>query len=296
MKPASDALKAFLASADARAMVFADIITFYLVGGTDENYRLRYTTAQQDVSEYPIDGDVMKRTWTARDMLITGLRAKQSIGTNVDEQDLTLTPSPDCLILGDPARQAILYGALDGAFVRRDRFYYADWGEPSIGAAPKFFGMVGPFTALGRMDATVKVKSGMGLLSIQMPRHLAQPSCLNTVYDAGCGLDAAAHAVHTTIGAGATQTVVPLVAPSTDYTLGRVLFEDEGVAGLWRGIKASDGTGITLYEPLPTAPLATTHVTIYPGCDRTKAGGCTRLANTARFRGFPMVPDPHAAI
>ena len=296
MKAASAGLIAFLASPAARTMVWADVITFYLNGGTDETYRLRWTTAQQDVSEYPLDGDLIKRTWGARQVLITGLRAKASIGTQVNEQDLTLNFDPTTMIRGVPAPQAILQGALDGAFVRRDRFYYPAWGQPTVGGAAKFYGYGGTFTAVGRMDATMKVASLMGLLSIMMPKHVHKPGCANTVYDAGCGLSAAAHAVNTTVAAGATTTSIPLAAPSATYALSRAFFSDMGLAGLWRGIKSSDGVGITLYEPLPSAPLNGTHVTVWPGCDRTKAGGCTRLGNTAKFRGFQWVPQAQTAL
>lgn len=296
MKPADPALIAFLASDAARNMVFADVITFELIGGTDENYRLRYTTAQHDVTAIGLDGDPAFRTWRARDMQISGLRARQSIGTKVDEQSMTLTPSEDALIQGVAARQAILMGALDGAIVRRDRFYYADFGQPPIGGAQKFLGLVGPFTAMGRMDATLKVRSGLALLDQQMPKHLTQPSCLNRVFDAQCGLDEATHAVHTTVSAGATTVRIPIVGHSADFALGRVFFEDMGLVGVWRGIKASDGVGLTLYEPLPRAPLTGEAVTIIPGCDRLKASGCTRLANLARFRGFEHVPQPEKAL
>lgn len=294
MKTADPAVVALLASS--REFVFADVFTFYLVGGGDETYRLRYTSHPVDLSVYPLDGDPVRRTFSARQCLISGLRAKASIGVNVDEQSVALNFADDALIQGVDAVRAIHDGALDGAFVRRDRFYYPDWGQPTVGGAPKFFGLVGSFTELGRMDAKLKVKSGLVLLDQQMPRHLTQPRCLNRVYDAACGLDPGAHAVHTTVAAGATTTAIPLAAPSADYALGRIHFDDMGLVGYWRQIKTSDGTGVTLLEPLPSAPAAGEHVTIWPGCDGVKAGGCTRLGNTARFRGFEFVPKPEVAI
>jgi hypothetical protein len=294
--PSDPGLVDFLASRAARTMVFADVITFYLVGGDDENYRLRWTTAQQDVSEYPLDGDPIRRTWRARPVAISGLRARQSIGVNVDEQDMTISPRPDTTIQGIPFRKAVLQGALDGARVRRDRYYYADWGQPTQGGAPKFMGFVSTFTSLGRMDAVFKVKSGLVLLEQQMPRQLAGPTCVNHVYNGACGLDAAAHAVHTSVAAGATPVNVPLAAPSPDFALGRINFEDEGIVGVWRSVKDSDGVGVKLYVPLEGAPVNGESVTCLPGCDRTKAGGCTRLGNTGRFRGFEHVPQADKAV
>jgi len=228
-------------------------------------------------------------------MQISGLRARQSIGVKVDEQTIAMTPAEGTEILGVPARKAILEGVLDGAKVRRDRYYYADWGEPTQGGATKFLGFVGTFTSMGRMDSTLKVKSALVRLDQPMPRHLTSPTCLNRVFDAGCGLDPDAHTVHTTVGVGATTTFIPLAAPSADYALGRIFFEDLGVVGYWRAIKSSDGTGVSLYQPLPQAPAAGENVAILPGCDRRKAGGCTRLSNTDRFRGFEHVPQAEKA-
>jgi hypothetical protein len=239
VKLASADLIALLANS--REFVYADVFTFYLVGGSDETYRLRYTSHQQDLQVYPLDGDPILRTFRAKACVIAGLRARASIGVGVDEQSIAMSFAEGETIQGVPAIQAILWGALDGATVRRDRYYFADWGQPTVGGAAKFCGLVSTFTELGRMDANLKVKSGLVLLDQQMPRHLTQPKCLNRVYDTACGLDAAAHAVHTTVAGGATTTSIPLAAPSTDFALGRVFFEDMGLVGYWRAIKSSDG-------------------------------------------------------
>jgi hypothetical protein len=92
------------------------------------------------------------------------------------------------------------------------------------------------------------------LLDQQMPRHLTGPKCINRVYDAACGLDQddARRAHHG--GVGATTSFIPLAAPSTDYALGRIFFEDLGLVGYWRSVKSSDGTGVALYSPLPAVP------------------------------------------
>lgn len=297
MKPASADLIALLATREANR---ADVFTFYLVGGTDENYRLRWTSAQQDIVAYPLDGDPILRTWRARQMTVSGLRSRQSIGVKVDEQSVTLTPAPDTAIQGMLALPAILEGALDGATVRRDRYYYdgpVD-GRAPVGGLAKFYGLVGTFQELGRTTATLSVKSGMVALETQMPRHLTQPTCLNRLFDAACGLVADDFAVHGVVEAGATPSFIPWAAGSdAGFSLGRVFMEDENVVGIWRAVKTADAAGLTLAWPLPAAPVAGEHFTVFPGCDRTHAR-CVVLnpAVATRFRGFDFVPQAEKAI
>lgn len=295
MKPVSDDLLAFLASN--REYVKVDAITFYLVGGTDEIYRLRYTSGQTDLTTQPLDGDVISRTWLSNVVLVKGLRAKQSIGMDVDEQSIALNPVGDAMALGVPFMQAITDGVFDGAFVRRDRFYFdaeTPFAAP-VGGVPMFYGRVSTFDQVGRTDATLKVKSGMVTLNRQMPRDLFQPTCLNRVYDAACALDPAAFAVNGTVGAGATTTHVPSTDSDAGLAQGRVFFADLGTVGVWRAIKSADSSGFDLAYPLPAPPVSGLAFTAYPGCDRTFAR-CGEFSNTARFRGTRFIPQPEKAI
>jgi hypothetical protein len=91
MKPITPELEAYFASN--RELIYADAYTVELVGGTDDNYRLRWTTAPQDLVVDPLAGPPGKVTYLANVTGISGLRAKQSIGMEVDEQELVLTPS-----------------------------------------------------------------------------------------------------------------------------------------------------------------------------------------------------------
>lgn len=294
MKPITPELEAYFASN--RELIYADAYTVELVGGTDDDYRLRWTTAQQDLVVDPLAGPPGKVTYLANVTGISGLRAKQSIGMEVDEQELVLTPSKDLAIQGVAAREAILWGALDGAFVRRDRFYFNAFGQPPVGGLPKFYGLVSTFDQIGRMDVQLKVKSGLVLLNQQMPRHLTQPTCLNRIYDSGCALDKDVLAVHGTVEAGATATFIPWAAGSgTGFGRGRVFFEAISDVGTWRAIKSADATGLTLAFPLPEVPATGAPFVAYPGCDGT-AARCADLGNSARFRGFRFVPQSETAL
>jgi hypothetical protein len=297
MKAASPELIALLASQE---FEYVDCFTFELNGGSDENYRLRWTNGQQDITTIPLDGDPTQRVWRAREMLITGLRSRQSIGVKVDEQSVTLTPADDTLIQGVPALEAILWGALDGAFVRRDRFYYDGPAIPSrqpVGGLTKFKGLVSTFTELGRSTASLKVKSALVLLDKLMPAHLTQPTCINAVYDAGCGLIKDDLAVQGYVEAGPTLTFVPWAALSdSGFSLGRVFFENMGLVGTWRAIKNADATGLTLAFPLPRLPIVGEQFVAYPGCNRTH-DRCMVINPdvSTRFRGYRFVPQAEKA-
>lgn len=298
MKAASAELAALLATRDFN---YVDVFTFYLVGGDDENFRLRWTSGQQDLRLYPLDGDVMQRTYRAGEMLVSGLRARQSIGVKVDTQTVSLTPAEGLVIQGYPAMEAIIQGVFDGATARRDRYYYdgpvtAD--RTPIGALPKFYGLVGTFMDVGRTDASLKVKSGLVLLDTPMPRDLTQPTCLNRVFDTNCGLVMDDAAVHGVVEADATTSYIPWSAGSeAGFSLGRVFFEDLNVVGVWRAVKSADAAGFTLAWPLPEAPAAGEHFTIFPGCVGTHAR-CVELNPdvATRFRAFRFVPQAEKAL
>lgn len=297
MKSASAELIAFLASPEAREMVFVDVFTFALVGGSDETYRLRYTSGQRGFTVIPV-GAVTPVTYRADRMIVEGLRAKQSIGVNVDEQTVTLTPLEGCEIHGVAALEAILWGALDGARVIRDRFYFTAHGEAPVGGVHMFHGLVSTFEQVGRTEARLRVKSANVLLNQPMPRHLTQPTCLNTVYDAGCGLLAEDLAVQGAVEAGATTSFIPWAAGSdAGYSLGRVFFETMGNVGTWRAIKSADAAGLTLAFPTPVLPVEGEQFVAYPGCDRTRAR-CDVINPDAatRFRGFRFVPQSEKAL
>lgn len=295
MKPASPTLLAFLASN--RRFVKVDVFTFELVGGSDDNYRLRYTAGQQDLSAYPVDtSDPVRRLYKAGAVIISGLRAKQSIGVDVDEQQAKFTPAAATLVQGLPFNQAVIEGVFDGALVRRDRYYFDaedPLGEP-IGGIPMFVGLVSTFDEVGRTDATLKVKSGTVLLNMPMPRALFQPTCRNRVFDAACGLDPDAFAVHGVVGASPTTTFIPWTSATAGMTQGRVFFEDLGIVGVWRAIKSADTSGLTLAYPLPEPPTPGENFTVYPGCNRTWTR-CGELGNQARYRATRFIPQAEKA-
>jgi hypothetical protein len=88
-----------------------------------------------------------------------------------------------------------------------------------------------------------------------------------------------------------------------DYNLGKISFTSGVLNGQSRMIRASiynsgSSASITVSTPFPAAPSTGDSFRIYQGCDKSWAGtnGCPKFSNTARFRGFPFVPQPVTAL
>jgi hypothetical protein len=294
LKPASSPLAAYLAANPGAP--FVDVYTFELVDGTDERYRLRYTSGQKDLTVVPLTGGLAV-TYRAG-AIIKGVRSKAAIGMEVAEQTMEITFPAGETIQSMDATEAIIWGLLDGAFLRRDRWFYdARYGAP-VGGLPMFYGEVSTFQEVAGSYVKLRVKSGNVRLNQQMPRHLSDPLCKNVVYDAGCGLDRNAFAAHGSVEPGATTTVIPWAAGSSDtYSLGRVFFDNMGLVGTWRQVKSADASGFTLAYPLPQAPGTGDLFTIYPGCNRTH-DRCVIINPdvSTRFRGYRFVPQSEKAV
>jgi uncharacterized phage protein (TIGR02218 family) len=288
-----------------RQFAYAEAFTLRLVWGTV----LHYAGAQQSFTAPACDGSGLT-TYVANDVLVDGVLLKCSSGQSasgdptvqivVDEQSVTFTPNANLaqlsLIDGVPFLQAVARGALDGAVVQRDRWFFAYPGSPPVGGVPMFYGFTASIDKLSRTQAVMKVKSDLVLLDIRMPRNLYQPNCNYTIYDQNCGVAQASYVNHAAVGASPTTVFIPWTGASAQFTGGLVTFSSGPCVNLSRTIKSADTTGLTLAYPLPEAPLAGDLFAAYPGCDRTYGGGCAYFANQSRFRATPNVPPPEMAV
>ncbi len=277
--------------------VFADCFTITLNNGID---KLRYTTAQHSVSVVPV-GDPMRVTYRADLVLIEGLRFSVGIGTEVDEQQITLSYAENHTVQGQSFALALRLGWFDGAVITRDRFFAASWGSPWVGGIPMFAGKISTLDSVGRMRATLKVRSALVLLNLDMPRNVWQPSCKNNLYDLGCGVDPNLHSTTVLMAVDGTTTVLPWPAATADYLLGKVYIENfDGVARV-RAIKSVQaGVSVTLSYPLDFVPVSGNQFVAYEGCERTQAV-CPRFDVVSgdwvdRFRAYPYVPVGEAAV
>lgn len=277
--------------------VFADCYTIEPKQGDP----MRYTTAQQPVSVVPV-GEVMRQTYGANDVLIQGLLVNNSIGIEVDQQEVTISYSGSATSFQGQFTwpQALLLGRLDGAKIRRDRFIATAWGQPWLGGFPMFLGLVSSLDSVGRQSASIKVKSDLVLLDVQMPRDLFVPNCKNTWGDSQCGVDQEDWAVIATVGADPTRSILPWAGVAPAYALGKIHMSSAGDSTTRvRTISRVDGTSIYLSYPLDFDPLPGDTFTAYPSCKRLK-DSCINFHGEpnwrARFKGFPFVPVAETAI
>lgn len=300
MRPAPTAVQDLLKT---RQFIFADCFTFELADGTV----LRFTSAQTDVITIPVDGSLVVQTYTSRSVKCSGLKMKLQVGVSVDEQDLNISYKPTDMLYGVPWGAAVALGFLDGAIIRRDRFFAPAWAaRPGLqpawaGGTPMFMGRVSTIDEIGRQDIKMKVKSYLVLANINMPKELQQPSCRNILFDARCKLSASGFLVNGAVGAGSTEAVVNWSGAAANFSLGTISMENGNAVGQSRTIKLATGSQLILNSPFSFEIATGDLFAAFPGCDKTtgvtspSGQSCTDYANLANHTGFPYVPPPETA-
>jgi uncharacterized phage protein (TIGR02218 family) len=300
MKPTSPALRKILES---RQWFQVDVYTFS--GGNLGSNVLRYCGGDQDLTYngalYPCGGS----TGPYFDRQDNKAKVHQKVGTAVDTLQFDVIPGA-AQILGAPFLSAVHSGVFDGSELIFERLFMPTYGDTRAGAVRLFVGRVVEIDA-SRTIATFMVNSHLELLNLQMPRNLYQPGCLNTLGDAQCGVDLSGSPTGTIGGGSGTSdmnlNITTTGMPDGNYNLGKIRFTSGALAGQQRMIKASvynssSSASITVIAPFSTAPAAGDTFVISPGCDKSWAGanGCPKFSNTARYRGFPFIPQPTTAV
>jgi hypothetical protein len=286
-----------------RQFIYADCFTFIPKVGSP----LRYTTSQQDVSLVPVD-DISRQTYQAQTVIIKGLRVRNNLGVQADEQQVEMS-YPDALnyqaALTWP--QALLQGRLDGASVRRDRYFATAWGNGLAGATdwlggcPMFLGLMSSLDKVGRQSATLNVKSNLILLNRDTPAFLWEPNCKNTWGDLACGVVQADWAAAATVGASPSSSVIPWSGAGPAYNLGKIHIENGDSVTRVRTIARATSSQLYLAYPLDFTPSVAASFLAYPGCTRTDDAtyGCPKYHGVdwvKKFKGFPFIPVAEAGI
>lgn len=260
-----------------------------------------YTDSDADVQ-------VGNHLYLANGLIVQGLRYKLKRGLEVDEQSITIYANDTITAEGTPFLQAIAEGLLDGARFDQDRAFFdpdtypASPGNPNlaVGAINLFSGRAANVEEVGRTMATVKVKSDLSLLDIEMPRNLYTAGCLHTLFDEGCGLNIDLWRVNGVVDGASTRTSIAWTntESANHFAQGTIRFTSGDNVGLSRPVRASTTSGVTVIFPFPNAPAVSDSFIITPGCDHTYDGtqGCPKFRNTRNFRGYPFVPPPETAI
>jgi len=278
---------------NSRELAFADCFTITLADGTVA----RYTNAQYNVS-IPQPGNPAF-IFVAGDILVDGLKLKQTCGVDIDEQSIDISFKPSSTIAGLPWPIAVREGRFDGATMERQRAVLAAPGGAVIGGAAiiVFHGLVATVDNIGRLSCKMTVKSMLNKLAVDMPRDIWQPCCLNTLYDGLCTLSKSANSASSAVGASPTLGFIPWPGSSADiFDQGTITFESGANVGVSRTVQLSTSSGLTLSRPLDYLPVEGDSFVVYKGCDKTLATCQNRFNNLANFRGFPFVPPPELAM
>lgn len=242
--------------------------------------------------------------------LIDRGKISTKIGTEVATLDLTISASLSDLINGTPLIPFAQGRGFDGATVVLYRAFLPNWSSPITGVTVAFSGRVTALKDISRAQFTVTVSAWTVLLNVNMGPDVFQAGCLNTHYDANCGL-----AIITTGGLGASPpqnswngTVGASPAPSiTSFAIsgaaagmadhyfdqGTVLFTSGANTGLRRTVQSYVGGVMKFAFGFPVAPTAADAFTAVRGCALTlpdcKAQRTLTDAET-HFRGQPFTP------
>jgi uncharacterized phage protein (TIGR02218 family) len=267
-------------------VIFADLYTFALVGGTT----LRYTPYDQNLT---IGGN----TWLAGGPQIKRSLLRQTIGLQVATMDLTIVTDGSHLVNGVPWIPAAQRGAFDGMHVLLERTAMPAPGDVSNGKYWKFSGDAGPIE-FDRLVLHATVNSRVEIFNRPVPANRYQTGCMHTLFDAGCTLSKAAFGVNSTAAAGSTATQINcgLAQAAGYFALGTISFTSGVNAGSARSVKSYTPGAIVLARPLIAAPANGDAFTAFPGCDKTQATCTAKFANLPNFKATPYVPLPEALL
>jgi uncharacterized phage protein (TIGR02218 family) len=219
------------------------------------------------------------------------------LGLEVATLDMTVSATASDLINGVPLIPFAQGRGFDGATVVLYRAFLPNWQSPVTGAVIAFSGRVTQLKDVSRAKFTMTVSAWTVLLNVNMGPDIFQAGCLNSHYDADCGLTPTN--VAGTVSSGATTLAfnTSLSNPDHYFDKGTVTFTSGANAGLSRAVSTylSAGGAMTVAFPLPNAPAIGDAFNAVRGCLLTMAD-CTAQANLLHFRGQPFTPAAVNAI
>jgi uncharacterized phage protein (TIGR02218 family) len=282
VKPASAALIALLNSSE--QFIMADLYTFTLVGGGVYNYSAATTALSVNGVSFVL-GPKFERSKT-----------KTVIGVQVDELDVKIYPEPTDMLGSIPWLQAAWTGQFDGTILQVERAFMQPYGNV-IGTVVLFAGRISDIDC-SRTGISMKCRSHLELLNIQMPRRLWQQSCSHVFGDNMCLFNRASLAATFAAAPGSTQTVIQgAPANGTPYLQGTIVGMTGANAGETRTITGfMPGQSVSIKLAFLSAPEPGDQFQLLPGCDRTLAT-CTNIFNNQiHFGGMPFIPAPENAV
>ena len=249
-------------------------------------------------ADYPILAPSAETFTLGGPLLSRGDIVRQA-GLGVQNLELRVTPRATNLIYGRSWRQCLRDGIFDGAKVEY-LFAFSALSAPgdctSIGLELQFVGEIADAYPKG-LQLILNCEDPLRRLDTQFPVALFQNQCVNTLYDANCGLVKASYTESKSVGASPTITTIPMTSanPAGFYDLGTLRFTSGTCQGIRRLVRSWNGTALTLAQALPRVPTAGDTFTITRGCNKSYAA-CTAFGNQAKHRGFQRIPVAETAI
>ena len=287
MKTATPTFINFLTSTT--EFVMAELYDLTLADGT----ALHYSTFDRNL-------EVGGTTYLTGPPNFTRGTVEEVIGVSkIGTLSLQIHASSSDLIGSVPILQKIARGDFDKAQITVRRLFM-DSALNQQGTVIRFVGNIGDLDQLSRTMAKFTCKSKVEDLNTQLPRNILQPTCMHTLFDAGCTLNKSAFAVNGTVQAGSTRNklITSLTQADSYFDNGQLVFTSGANNGHVAAVRTYTNSGGTVYffVPLPASPAIGDTFTIYPGCDKTQATCTTKFSNVVNFGGFPYVPVPETAI
>jgi hypothetical protein len=229
-------------------------------------------------------------TYTPGPLLDRG-KISTKLGLDVATFDVKVAAAVSDLINGAPLIPFAQGRGFDGATVVLYRAFLPAFGSPITGVVIAFSGRVTALKEMSRTGFTMTVSAWTVLLNVNMGPDVFQAGCLNTHYDADCGLTPTNITGHVIGAISGSVFTTSLTNPDHYFDKGTVTFTSGANSGLVRTCQTYlNASGqMSFAFGFPAAPAISDAFTAVRGCLLTIAD-CTAQSNLIHFRGQPFTP------
>lgn len=223
--------------------------------------------------------------------LIDRGRISTKLGLEVATLDLKVSATRADRINGAPLIPFAQARGFDGATVVLYRGFLPRWGAPLTGVVIAFSGRVTALKDVSRAQFTLTVSAWTVLLNVSMGPDIFQAGCLNTHYDADCGLTPVNVAGAVTAAASPTSFTTNLANPDHFFDKGALTFVSGANAGVGRAVQTflNAAGQVSFSFGFPVTPAPGDQFNAVRGCLLTMAD-CQAQNNLIHFRGQPFTP------
>jgi uncharacterized phage protein (TIGR02218 family) len=226
---------------------------------------------------------------------------RQSANLSIDVIDVSL--GGPFTIGGKRLGQLAVEGYFDGASVVIHHLMGAYPGDISQGYIGSWFS--GPVMTAepAGTSCILRCSSGLTRFNANLPKFTTSAQCGNALYDVNCKVAKGTYEKIGTVDSGTlmtirTSTADLLAKPTGYYDQGALEFSTGPISGTMKTIATwvnyTTYGVITIAMPFTTMPNNGNSFLIWAGCDRSFYACDNTFHNLARFRGFPLVPEPEA--